>query len=176
MAFAVARTRDEAQLYLELTPCPDCGATDAPWEHSLVEIDGELTTSYAGICAGCQAEREYLFGLPARETPVQGWPTFGGQEPSELLDPGQWMNVADNAASAASLEPIEARTALDIARAAVEEVIKFVPPGSDAVPPEEFWTPEGLSVWEAEPGSFRLDRLLVKRDTYRAPAHDVGAN
>ena len=33
MAFAVARTRDEAHLYLELQPCPDCGSIEAPWEH-----------------------------------------------------------------------------------------------------------------------------------------------
>ena len=84
MAFAVARTRDEAQLYLELHPCPDCGSIDTLWEHSLIQVDGELTIRYAGICPGCEAEREYLFGLPARETRVSGWPTFGGPEPSEV--------------------------------------------------------------------------------------------
>ncbi|MEU4194054.1 hypothetical protein AB0E69_19290 [Kribbella sp. NPDC026611] len=175
MTFAVARTRDEAQLWLELHPCPDCGSIDTPWEHSLVEDDGELTISWAGTCTGCGAEREYLFGLPARETAVTGWPTFGGSEPSELLDPGQWLQVADRAASEVPDDPAEAGKVLAVARAAVDEVIKFVPAGLDAVPEEEFWTPEGRAVRDAEPGRFRLDRLLVTRDTYDELARQTGA-
>jgi len=175
MAFAVARTRDEAHLYLELHPCPDCGSIETPWEHALIEVDGELTISYAGICRGCQAEREYLFGLPARETRMDGWPTFGGPEPSEVLDPGQWMEVADRAAAAVPTEPVEAGRVLAVARAAVDEVVKFVPAGQDAVPEDEFWTPEGRGVRDAEPGRFRLDRLLVVRDTYHDLVRETGA-
>jgi hypothetical protein len=175
MAFAVARTRDEAHLYLELHPCPDCGSIETPWEHALIEVDGELTVSYAGICRGCQAEREYLFGLPARETRADGWPTFGGPEPSEVLDPGQWMEVADRAAAAVPTDPVEAGRVLAVARAAVDEVVKFVPAGQDAVPEDEFWTPEGRAVRDAEPGRFRLDRLLVVRDTYRDLVRETGA-
>ncbi|MET9272265.1 hypothetical protein [Kribbella sp. NPDC003557] len=166
MAFAVARTWDEAQLYLELHPCPDCGSSEAPWEQALVQIDGELAASYAATCPGCSAAREYLFGLPARETPVRGWPTFGGPEPSEILDAGQWLDVADTAAAAVPTDPAEAGKVLAVARAAVAEVIKFVPAGADAVPEDEFWTPEGQAVRAAEPGRFRLDRLLVARDAY----------
>lgn len=175
MAFAVARTRDEAQLYLELHPCPDCGSVDAPWEQALVEIDGEPASSYAAICPGCDAQREYLFGLPAQETPVRGWPTFGGPEPSQVLDAGQWLDVADTAASQVPADPAEAGKVLAVAQAAVDEVIKFVPAGADAVPEDEFWTPAGQSVRDAEPGRFRLDRLLMARDTYDALARDLGA-
>ncbi|NEA37229.1 hypothetical protein [Streptomyces sp. SID13031] len=175
MAFAMARTRDEAHLYLELHPCPDCGSVEAPWEHALIEVDGDLTISYAAVCPGCAAEREYLFGLPAKETPVGSWPTFGGTEPSELLDAGQWLAVADQAAGNVPVEPAEAGLALSIARAAVEEVIKFVPPGQPVVPAEEFWTPDGRQVFEAEPGRFRLDRLLVVRDTYHELVRETGA-
>jgi hypothetical protein len=175
MAFAVARTRDEAQLYLELHPCPDCGSIETPWEHALIEVDGELTISYAGICPGCDAEREYLFGLPAQETRVDGWPTFGGPEPSEVLDAGQWLAVADRAAAGVPADPVEAGRVLAVARAAVDEVIKFVPAGADAVPEDEFWTPEGQAVRDAEPERFRLDRLLVVRDAYRELGRDTGA-
>lgn len=166
MAFAVARTRDEAHLYLELHPCPDCGTADAPWEQALVDVDGELASSYSATCPGCAAEREYLFGLPAEETAVRGWPTFGGSEPSDLLDAGQWLDVADTAAAGVPADPAEADRVLAIAEAAVAEVIKFVPPGADAVPEDEFWTAAGQAVRDAEPGRFRLDRLLVVRDTY----------
>lgn len=175
MAFAVARTRDEAHLYLELHPCPDCGSIDTPWEHGLTEVDGELAISYTGICPGCDAEREYLFGLPVRETRAVGWPTFGGPEPSELLDPGQWMDVADQAAANVPIDPVEAGKVLAVARAAVDEVIKFVPAGQDAVPEEEFWTPAGRAVRDADPGRFRLDRLQVVRDTYRELGAETGA-
>ncbi|MEU8221696.1 hypothetical protein [Kribbella sp. NPDC048915] len=173
MAFAVARTRDEARLYLELHPCPDCGSVDAPWEQALVEVDGEIASSYAAICPGCSAEREYLFGVPARETPVRGWPTFGGPEPSEVLDAGQWLDVADTAASAVPADRVEADRVLAIAEAAVGEVIKFVPSGADAVPADEFWTPQGQAVLAAEPGRFRLDRLLLARDTYARLRRDI---
>jgi hypothetical protein len=63
---------------------------------------------------------------------------------------------------------------LSIARAAVEEVIKFVPPGVDAVPVDEFWTPQGRELFQAEPGRFRLDRLLVVRDTYQELVRETG--
>lgn len=175
MAFAVARTRDEAHLYLELNPCPDCGSIDTPWEHGIAEVDGELAISYAGICAGCGAEREFLFGLPARETKVTSWPAFGGPEPSELLDPGQWMAVADRAAAGVPTDPGEAGKVLAVARAAVDEALKFVPAGQDAVPEDEFWTPEGRAVRDAEPGRFRLERLLVVRDTYHDLVRETGA-
>jgi hypothetical protein len=173
MAFAVARTRDEAHLYLELHPCPDCGAADAPWEQALVEVDGEIASSYAAICPGCSAEREYLFGVPARQTAVEEWPAFGGSEPSEILDAGQWLAVADTAAASVPTDPVEADRVLAIAQAAVAEVIKFVPAGADAVPDDEFWTPQGQAVLAAEPARFRLDRLLLTRDTYARLRRDI---
>lgn len=175
MPFAVARTRDEAHLYLELNPCEDCGSITTEWEHGLTEVDGELAISYAGVCSGCGAEREYLFGLPEREVAAGSFPTFGGPEPSELLDAGQWLRVADVAAGDVPTDdPAEARRVLAIAQAAVEEVIKFIPAGSDAVPDDAFWTDEGRRLRDAEPGRFRLERLLVVRDTYRELATRTG--
>jgi hypothetical protein len=171
--YAIARTRDEALLYLELNPCPDCGTVETAWEDGLAQLDGELVISYTGDCPGCGAEREYLFGLPERET-LGPFPNFGGTEPSELLDAGQWLQVADRAAStvAADDRSEAARAVLDVAAAAVEEVVKFIPPGEDVVPDEAFWTGEGRATLDAEPGRFRLERLLVVRDSYR----DRGAN
>jgi hypothetical protein len=170
--YAIARTNDEAMLYLELQPCPDCGSVEARWEHGLTEVDGELAISYAGICPGCDAEREYLFGLPERET-LSPFPNFGGPEPSDLLDAGQWLQVADQVASAVPVDDdAGAALALRVARAAVEEVVKFIPAGSDTVSDDAFWTEEGRQVRDSEPGRFRLERLLVVRDSYRS----TGAN
>jgi hypothetical protein len=86
------------------------------------------------------------------------------------------MAVADQAAGNVPVDPAEAQIALSIARAAVGEVIKFVPPGQDVVPADEFWTPQGRRVFDAEPGRFRLDRLLVVHDTYQELVRETGAN
>ena len=169
--YAIARTDDEALLYLELHPCPDCDSVDTPWQQGLADDEGELVISYAGVCSGCGAEREYLFGLPEREW-IAPFPNFGGPEPSDLLDAGQWLQIADVTAGSVPDDEAEAGLALSLARAAVEEVIKFIPAGSLTVPDEAFWTDEGRDVRAAEPGRFRLERLLVVRDSYR----DTGAN
>ena len=167
MPFAVARTADEAYLYLELTPCEDCGAVTTSWNQGLAEVDGELTTSYVGACPGCGVGREFLFGLPASETPPGPFPTFGGSEPSEIFDAGQWLEIADNAAGDVPTDSFEAGRRLAIARAAVDEVVKFIPAGEHAVPDDAFWTEAESRIRADEPGRFRLERLLVVRDSYR---------
>ncbi|WP_405140149.1 hypothetical protein OG589_25115 [Sphaerisporangium sp. NBC_01403] len=168
MPFSVARTRDEAHLYLDLNPCEECGSADTTWENGVVDVDGEPSACYAGECEGCGAEREFLFGLPARETAPSGFPTFGGPEPSELLDAGEWLWVADlTAGDVPAGDADAARRALSIATAAVEEVVKFIPPGEREVPGDAFWSDRGQQVRAAEPGRFQLERLLIVRDTYR---------
>ena len=56
---------------------------------------------------------------------------------------------------------------LDIARAALEEVIKFLPDGADSVPDNAFWTERGRAVRDREPGRFRRARLAAVLDVYR---------
>lgn len=170
MPFPVTRSGDEAHLYLDLHPC-SCGSADTVWESAPGSVDGEPVARYSGTCPGCEAEREFLFGLPEREAPPVRFPTFGGPEPSQLLDAGEWMWVADlTAGSVPADEPREAEQALAIAMAAVEEVIKFIPPGEDEVPERAFWSDRGRRVRGAEPSRFLLDRLLVVRNTYRDAA------
>jgi len=170
MPFAVARTRDEAHLYLDLHPCA-CGSVETTWDSALVVADGEPANRYAGTCAGCGTGREFWFGLPEREVMPADYPTFGGPEPSQLLDPGQWRWVADlTARDVPEDDPAEARRSLAVARAAVEEVVKFIPPGVDQVPGKAFWTEQGRQAYEAEPSRFTLDRLLAARTGYREQA------
>ncbi|MEO3810487.1 hypothetical protein ABGB17_15925 [Sphaerisporangium sp. B11E5] len=168
MVLPVARTRDEAHLYLDLHPCAACGSVDVTWEDALVVTDGVAATRYSGTCPGCGAARRYEFGVPRREVVAAGFPVFGGPEPSRLLDAGEWLWVADlTAGDVPPHDPPAARQALAIATAAVEEVVKFIPPGADRVPDEAFWSDRGRRVRAAEPGRFQVDRLLVVRDTYR---------
>ncbi|MEV0973858.1 hypothetical protein [Microtetraspora glauca] len=168
MAFAVARTRDEAHLYLDLHPCKQCGSVETEWGRGLVNVEGELADRYAGTCDGCGAEREFLFGLPERPVMPAGYPTFGGKESSQLIDAGEWMWVADlTAGNVPVADRAEAHRVLSVAAAAVEEIVKFIPPGQEEVPDDGFWSERGRTVRAAEPGRFQLDRLLVVRDTYR---------
>ncbi|GAA3567602.1 hypothetical protein GCM10022419_055510 [Nonomuraea rosea] len=167
MAFAVARTRDEAHLYLDLHPCA-CGEAATTWRSGLVSVEGLLVNRYSGACEKCGTPREYLFGLPERPVMPAGYPTFGGAEPSELLDAGEWLWVADLTAGNVPVDDqAEAVRTLRVAAAAVEEVVKFVPPGADAVPGDGFWSERGQRMRAAEPGRFDLDRLLIVRDTYQ---------
>jgi hypothetical protein len=152
---------------LDLTPC-ECGAVDADWRHATALVDGELASCYHATCAGCGERREYFFGLPVVETGGD-YPNFGGPEPSQLLDAGRWLALADQLAS--MLPPDDPETtqqALAIAAAAVAEVMKFIPPDEDAVPESAFWTEEGRRVYDAEPGRFRRGRLRVVLETYKA--------
>jgi hypothetical protein len=166
MTLPIARTRDEARLYLDLTPCA-CGSIDADWRHATGTADGELASVYDATCPDCGAEREYAFGLPPTETGGD-FPNFGGDEPSELLDPGRWLALADQLASRLPRDDPETRAqALAIAAAAVAEVIKFVPLGEDAVPEGAFWTDNGRRMYGAEPGRFRRGRLQVVLETYQ---------
>jgi hypothetical protein len=168
MPFAVARTRDEAHLYLDLHPCDECGSVDTTWHNAVAVADGEPANRYAGTCSRCGRAREFWFGLPEREVVPEAYPTFGGPEPSELLDAGQWRWVADLAGGdVPEDDPEEARRSLAIARAAVDEVVKFIPSGETTVPDRAFWSEQGRRAYEAEPSRFTLDRLLAARNAYR---------
>ncbi|WP_218125820.1 hypothetical protein [Sinosporangium album] len=161
----MARTRDEALLYLDLHPC-ECGSMETDWEKSTITDAGGLAARYGGACAECGAEREYTFALPNRETFPKGWPTYGGAEPSQLLDAGEWLLVSDRVASNVPPDAENAGHALSMARAAVEEVLKFIPEDQERVPDHGFWTERGVEFREVEPGRFRRERLEVVRDTY----------
>ncbi|WP_165550182.1 hypothetical protein [Kribbella speibonae] len=169
MMLPVARTRDEARLYLDLTPCT-CGEADADWQHATGLLDGELVSVYDATCPSCTTEREYAFALPDQET-IADFPNFGGPEPSQLIDPGRWITLADHLAGNLPADDPETSTqALQIAAAALTEVMKFIPPGATAVPAEAFKTPETQATYNTAPGRFDRTRLEVVRRTYEGTA------
>jgi hypothetical protein len=169
----VARTRDEAHLYLDMHPCERCGDVNVTWESSLTHDDGVPARRYRGTCGDCGAPREFVFALPERPMApgADDVVFFGGPEPSRLLDPGEWLLVADLCAQAASVDgspgDAEARESVAIAAAAVDEILKFMPADGGAVPESAFWSDRGRTVYQQEPGRFRRRRLLIVRDAYR---------
>ena len=99
---------------------------------------------------------------------------FGDGTPSELLDPGEWLWVADRYARVFPADVLD----LDLparqqarntatAAAAMDEVLTFVRAGGQAVPARAFRSERGREVYAREPGRFARDRLVVVRDTYR---------
>jgi hypothetical protein len=166
---AIARTRDEALLYLDLHPCRTCGSINTAWESTLVPAADPapppgLAIRYWGSCVDCGTDREALFALPGHETTPEGYPAFGGPEPSQLLDAGEWLRVADLTTD--DPPPGEERHAGTIAAAAIEEVLKFIPAGEDEVPITAFWTAGGMQALDAEPGRFTRRWLTALRDSY----------
>lgn len=173
----LARTSTEAQLAMELSPC-ECGETAFPWTtSSTIELtDDELGSRYDGDCPSCRTHREFTFRLPTELVlPVAGEVRYGDGQPSELLDPGEWLWVADRyagsvPAAVTGLDPRarhQVRLRISAAAAAMDEVLAFLPAGADAVPADALRSEMGRAVYDDEPGRFDRDRLDVVRTTYR---------
>jgi hypothetical protein len=179
MALRLARTSAEAHLYMELNPCEACGESSFDATSSVVEAEGGLASRYTGTCPSCGGPREFTFRLPGQIlVPSDEDPQFGDDLPSELLDAGQWLWLADVLASDTPADPTglaadqrrQARIDLLAAASALAEVLKFIPAGADSVPWEALWSSRGRDVYAAEPGRFRRLRLEAVRDTYRGIA------
>src|SRR4029453_3774570 len=99
---------------------------------------------------------------------------YGGPEASELLDPGEWLSVADAYArnvpadtAALTSEGLHtAKSMLNRAAAAIDEGLKFIPPAAARVPERAFVTDRGRAAYGKEPGRFRRARLEAVRSTY----------
>jgi hypothetical protein len=166
-----ARSTDEAYLWISRQPCGVCGyaGADDIVESTSEVVDGERVRTYAVTCPGCGERREYRLRMPDQPdlgSAEGGW-RFGGDEPSELLDPGEWLELADSilAEVPADLAGLPAdgrgplREELRVARAAIEETMKFIPPGGDAVPPFAFWSATGHRMQLREDWRFDREQL-----------------
>ncbi|MDR6976412.1 hypothetical protein J2X68_003103 [Streptomyces sp. 3330] len=108
-------------------------------------------------------------------------PAFGGTEPSEIIDPGEFAEVASDVSRRAGLEILNTpesehhrhRGALAYAVAAVEEVLKFIPPGQDAVPAEAFTSEAGKARYEKDRGKFDRDMLQIELRLTRQILADI---
>ncbi len=168
----VARSSPECHLYIELHPCA-CGETTLA-ARSRTESRGDaLIAVYEGPCARCRVVRKFEFRLADAIPPAP--PAFGGDAPSTILDAGQFLHAADRIAKRVpgdltKLTAKDLATAhhdLATAAAAIDEVLKLIPPGLDHVPEASIESELGRKLYAAEPGRFRRVRLAAVRDTYR---------
>jgi len=172
----LGRTNAEIHLYFDLHPC-SCGeARFGPSRRQYVEDGAELGVQYRATCPRCGAERSFAFRLPP--TPIATGPEgvhfrYGDDQPSELLDPGEWLHVADILAASASVPGPDAtdedrrryRLALGRAAAAIDEAMKFA--NGIEVPSGAIRSERGRAVYAADPSRFVLPLLLITRDAYR---------
>jgi hypothetical protein len=153
---------------MDLQPCDTCGEHGFSGESAVVLVEGQLCSRYTGDCGRCGTRRQFLFRLPTEiRLPVERDIVFGGPDPSELLDPGEWLQVADRAASMpASGDAAADREDVALAAAAVDEVLKFIPEGADVVPAGAFTSATGRRFYERDPGQFGRDRLELELADY----------
>lgn len=165
-----ARSATEAQIYMDLHPCDECGAARVRGGQDLREDgNGGLVSVYAGTCPGCGLQWSFAFAVPAAPPPAG---RIGGSEPSAIIDPGEWVYLSDlNASSPAGPAPSPGdRARLSRAAAAAEEAAKFIPPGLDSVPAEAFTSSCGRAMFAAFPARFRGSDLRERARLYRAGA------
>lgn len=157
------RTSAEAHIYMDQRPCT-CGDIEFERQSAVMADGAVLCSRYFGKCRTCSTLREFIFELPAQQRPLTDRMEFGGSDKSRLLDAGEWMAIAEYHAKLDPGTPED----LDTARAALEEVIKFLPDGAEHVPDDAFWSPRGRAVRDREPARFRRDRLAAVLDAYRS--------
>ncbi|MEE6258880.1 hypothetical protein [Plantactinospora sonchi] len=171
MALRLERSVEEAHLYMAMRPCDVCGEAEFECRSAVIMAEGDLASRYDGPCAGCGTKREFVFRLPDTVPPPTAELRFGGPEPSELLDAGEWLWAAANFAHEpiGDLGELAAEREADLAGAAVaiDEVLKFVPDGAVGPPDAAFWTDRGRQMRAEYPDDFRRDRLEARRNQYR---------
>ncbi|MER7957571.1 hypothetical protein [Streptomyces sp. NPDC096030] len=159
-----ARSSFEAHLYMDLHPCT-CGAGDFDRRHRLEQHGDDIVAVYEGACRQCGTTRRFAFRM-AEEIPPPP-PAFGGSRPSEIIDPGEFADVAFRISESVGLrllnspksEHYKLRDTVAYTVAAFEEILKFVPPGENAVPATAFTSDAGKARYLRDPGKFARDIL-----------------
>ncbi|MCX4545801.1 hypothetical protein [Streptomyces sp. NBC_01565] len=180
----IARSAHEAHLYMDLRVCA-CGANQFDRQHRLEDREGILVSVYEGTCPQCGRIRSYEFTMP--DGPMVAPPAFGGPEPSQIIDPGEFMWASDRVSRDSGLRMLntpkaehrEFRPAAAYAIAALEEVAKFLPEGAEAIPEELFTSERGREIYAKNPMRFkrkdiadsleRKQRILAGIDRYSPP-------
>ena len=176
MSFPYARTYDEVNLYMSLRPCV-CGETEFEEQTSeRIRLGALQAERFDCYCLGCARLREFTFQMSDRPREVSFEVRFGpDDEPSRLIDAGEWLAVSQLYGAAATgvldeggIESADELAAvyytLTSAIAALDEVVKFIPDDVDVVPEGAFWTPGGRAVWEADRSPFTRESLAAGRE------------
>jgi hypothetical protein len=168
-----ARSALEASIAVFLEACPNCGAHGLEAVPETVVAGGDVALRFAGPCSTCGAPREYLFARA--DEVITGEQQIGGDDPSRLLDAGQWVGYAlfltDGTPETPDGMPAEdradARLDLLLAADALAEALKFLPADADEVPRSAVWTEAGLAVFDEAPSRLGRAWLTYTMEGYR---------
>lgn len=170
----IARSAIECHLYIELHPC-SCGEALEPGRHRLESRESGLVAVYRAGCRRCGSTRHFEFVMGDAIVPLG---KFGGSKPSQIIDAGEFLAVADSAARQVPADVsgldagarARARTLMHRAAAAIEEVLKFILPGEEAVSQEALSSTHSAAMYSEEPGRFRRSRLQAVLRVYQDAA------
>jgi len=177
-----ARTFAEAYVYLELN-ADTSEPVDYAQPHEVRRVGDERHMEWTTpTAAGPERIRIVVPVPPPGEFERAGRYGFG-DEPSTLIDPGGWRTLevaADRQAAVvmqgdSTVEAFQlALEELSAAIGAVDEQVKFLPPGAERVPESAFFTVAGREVWTREPEAFVRTRLMADGMRYRELLHSLG--
>ncbi|MEU4270102.1 hypothetical protein [Streptomyces sp. NPDC026092] len=164
---------------MDLHRCAECGSGDFDRQHRLEQHGDDIVAVYEGACRQCGATRRFAFRM-AEEIPPPP-PAFGGSEPSQIIDPGEFAEVAFRISESAGIqllntpesEHYKLRDAVAYTVAAFEEMLKFLPPGEDSIPASAFTSEVGKARYERDPGNFDRDILEMTVRRARAVLDDI---
>jgi len=152
-----ARSNAEAHLYMDLKACT-CGERAFERKSAVITEGATLCSRYTGACPRCGTPRVFVFEIPETIPPVvRHRIEYGGSDPSRVIDAGEWLVVAD---THARRRPYTLRD-FHVARAATQEILKFLPAGARQIPDDVFWTDRGRAVRDAAPARFTAFRLEI---------------
>jgi hypothetical protein len=154
---------------MELHPCQCSESAITAKSHASIQAEQGIADEHTGICTGCGRNRRFVFRVPSLAP--QHTDRYGGPDPSQIIDAGEWRLV-----SLAYMEeqgnvrdrPDRLREVLQVALAAYQEILKFIPPGQQEMPESAFFTKRGRQIRASEPSvSFTRSFLEAMIDGVR---------
>jgi hypothetical protein len=179
MDVLAARSHNEAVVYVLMRECRACGAGNRDLTDEFGTAEGATLTEYTAFCRDCTHIDTYTFRLPESDPQnAVADVAFGGDEPSSIIDAGEWLAFADRTANGGPVEPTgltpeqraDAALALHAAAAAVREVVKFIRPGEERVSMSALWTERGRAEFERDPWRMSRGRMGAVETAYREAA------
>jgi hypothetical protein len=79
---------------------------------------------------------------------------YGGPDPSQIIDAGEWRLISlayMGKLDSVQDRPAQLRGVYEVALAAYQEMLKFIPPGQQEMPDSAFFNPRGRQVRATEP-------------------------
>jgi hypothetical protein len=171
MAVMHARSGAEVREYLTLA-MDDCDGAVGVEHGDLFEHDGRWGQTFVARCLSSGVTRDFAFTIDPPPADADPDLIAAGSQPSELIDAGQWYLIfarygeearAAQQAFAAGRQDVPTAEQLVSgyanARAALVEVLKFIPPGTDTPPDTAYWTDLGRQVRDQYPQQLRRPAL-----------------